>query len=508
MKQRQLSDPVLAFHRVHPRIFEVSFLRTGSVRDQMSRAALLVERLERQGHFKERRRLLVVGAGAAGVSAAWRASQLGVSSVLLEQADSSFRTQQPVTSRTLDPTEYDWPHRHWRRGCLPMRPDDPPLPLSYARGRAADLAFQWQRDFDQWVHTAVPSSAGRYAPIDVRHQRRIADPLYMGPFAGMAPYDRRKLGTADEWDNVGALTWTEDGIVLDHLHDRPESFDLILSCIGFGREDVQIVSPDKAHTYTGPLFWAADKIEEKDMGLPATGARVDVLISGGGDGAQQDIQRLLTRKCGRDLYDAISTIDGQFNQRIRRERLLQADDLGRRAHAWRDPTRPPVKALQRWHREYHHAAETVWHGWPEALRQQLIDKVLRESIAMKLVWVVGGPAPSFSFGLNRLLTHLVLRLHAHHYGRLLWTSDPKKILSDNPTVIAGFKLVKVIGNGHTCHPEQDCSKKPHRAYCLIDGNEKPIGDFDLVLIRHGMLGGPLFGEPPVPEQIVPLGLPD
>lgn len=61
-------DQALSFDRVGDSKYERSGLRTGSVRDQILRAQLLVERLHDAGQIGEGRPLVVVGGGAAGVT--------------------------------------------------------------------------------------------------------------------------------------------------------------------------------------------------------------------------------------------------------------------------------------------------------------------------------------------------------------------------------------------------------------------------------------------------------
>jgi heterodisulfide reductase subunit A-like polyferredoxin len=69
-------DQALSFHHVGGFRYELSGLRTGSVRDQILRAQLLVERLLARNDLSDDP-LLVIGGGAAGVTAALTASRLG-----------------------------------------------------------------------------------------------------------------------------------------------------------------------------------------------------------------------------------------------------------------------------------------------------------------------------------------------------------------------------------------------------------------------------------------------
>src|SRR5580765_3670783 len=111
-------DQVLSFHRVAERKYELSGLRTGSVRDQILRGHLLVERVFASGEIDAGQPLLVIGGGAGGVTCALTACGLGVDVTLLELNVDPLQTQLGVTTRCLDPTEFDWPQPHWTTGDM------------------------------------------------------------------------------------------------------------------------------------------------------------------------------------------------------------------------------------------------------------------------------------------------------------------------------------------------------------------------------------------------------
>src|SRR3954452_15268767 len=99
---------VLALHRVSEHRFELSGLRTGSVRDQMLRAQLLVEALcdAKPPLINATQRLIVAGGGVAGAVAALTAAARGVRVDVIERSDNLFTTQLGVNTRWLDPTEF------------------------------------------------------------------------------------------------------------------------------------------------------------------------------------------------------------------------------------------------------------------------------------------------------------------------------------------------------------------------------------------------------------------
>jgi FAD binding domain len=497
------SDLALAFHRVFPRVYELSGLRTGSVRDQMVRAVLVVERLHAAKIIGQDRPLLIVGAGAAGMCAALTASELNVRSLVLERTTSVLTTQQSVTSRVIDPTEYDWPHPHWKEGKFPFRPDDQPLPVEFFRGTADAIAWEWQLDFHNWCTTVVRLNSSGYAAIQIKHEWQARqNPANQN----IECFDL----TTDPATAVGEVKWTDHCVYFTDKAGTafPDKFGAALSCIGFGDERVEATSTGGS-TFAGPPFWAEDKFENRDLGLPVTGGRRDVLVSGGGDGAQQDIQRLLTRRCGRDLVEAMSEVSPGFMDHVDIGEVALADDEGRRSHAWAPAHKRPATSLARWHDAFTKQADHIWSHWSEDIQHEMVSRVLRESVSVHLTWILGHDVPSFSFGINRLLTHLVLKMHELQTSRPLRTDEaPDKWNGERPIIVAGLKLGRVDPVNHSCSGYESCLGKIHTAYCVVGSKELPLGEFDIVVIRHGMDVKPLFGTPPVPEQVTPLSFPE
>src|SRR5207253_4242654 len=118
-----------------------------SIRDQMNRSRWLVAKAYDLGFFgptrdQQFRRLLVCGAGAAGVTAALHALSLGVETVLVEQSPAPFLRQRLCRSRWIDPVQYDWSANHWTTASFPHA--GPPMPLPWPADRSNRLAFRWQ----------------------------------------------------------------------------------------------------------------------------------------------------------------------------------------------------------------------------------------------------------------------------------------------------------------------------------------------------------------------------
>jgi flavin-dependent dehydrogenase len=109
----------------------------------MVRGRMIVERAIEEELLDGNRRLLVVGAGAGGATAAIRAVELAIPTVLVEQNSHPFLTQGLCESRWVDPTQYDWPINHWAESRYHWRP--PRIPLPWTANYANDLAERWRK---------------------------------------------------------------------------------------------------------------------------------------------------------------------------------------------------------------------------------------------------------------------------------------------------------------------------------------------------------------------------
>jgi len=126
-----VEDPVLDAHREDTLQYLISGPEPISIRDQMLRGALVVQRLRDAGEISPARPLLVEGAGAGGATAALMAADQGVPTVLVERGAGAFQAQSLATSRWLNPTQYDWPLDHHHHGRFPWQPFHPHLPLRF-----------------------------------------------------------------------------------------------------------------------------------------------------------------------------------------------------------------------------------------------------------------------------------------------------------------------------------------------------------------------------------------
>ena len=99
-----MGDPLVDAHWLWAYLYVLgSPLTPISIRDQMVRSRWLIDRLVSVGQLRIGDKLLVVGAGVAGATAAIRAAQLGTNVLLTEQSGGAFGLQARSTSRWVDP---------------------------------------------------------------------------------------------------------------------------------------------------------------------------------------------------------------------------------------------------------------------------------------------------------------------------------------------------------------------------------------------------------------------
>jgi FAD binding domain len=242
-------DPFLTAHWTAPRIYDISGkLSPVSIRDQMIRGRLFAERAHAEAEITSdpNEGLLVVGAGAAGMTAALTAASLGVRTVVLEASPRLFGTQAGCSTRWIDPAQYDWPLLHWTSGQFPIAGRSMPLPWN--ADWADQVASVWLASVQQFL--GGPAGA-----------RLIVEPSAV-------------LGTVGT--NTIQVAYTTPNLPVT------ASFGALLFARGFGTERIQVGTH-----YRGFAFWETDPCATPHFGVASTSVP-SVLISGAGDGALQD----------------------------------------------------------------------------------------------------------------------------------------------------------------------------------------------------------------------------
>jgi NAD(P)-binding Rossmann-like domain len=287
-----MADPFLLSHSCAP--FQFTFagpLTPVSIRDQMIRGRMFTDRAIEQAIISPSRRLLVTGAGAAGVTAAMRAAQLGVPVTLVEASHQAFGRQKSCTTRWVDPTQYDWPVDHWQQGIYPWTP--PAMPLPWGAQRSSAIAAVWERELRR--------SLSRYGHLQLLLQSTLAAITH-------------SAATKDLSVSLNTPSGPVSGVYGAALH-----------CIGFGVERASVGK------FSSFQFWDADPLEAPQLGLAPPPTPLRVLIGGGGDGALQDFLRITTglRSAGALLNALPAHAQAKVTSAIQ-----SAEDQSQRAGIW------------------------------------------------------------------------------------------------------------------------------------------------------------------------------
>ncbi|WP_250537651.1 MULTISPECIES: FAD-dependent oxidoreductase [unclassified Caballeronia] len=272
----------LLAHKCAARTFDLS---TGvvhaSMRDQIVRAQLLIRDLRENDPTCNR--VLIVGGGVGGVSAATMACELDMDVVLVDSQNKPFSLQAGVTSRFVGPFMYEWPE---------LGHDCQDYPPPGALGQPSDATPKWTaahpipaakfaENLDDWLvaHRFLPGTARFYfgvVPAEVEAYVR-AFVAYHGTetVAGVPPGPEYVLpkGCLDHQGKPahGGTSFRPDYIVL---------------AAGMGEERVALPGFPRIR---GKSFWDNDELK-----LDKT-RHANSCVFGGGDGALQDVLRLLTK---------------------------------------------------------------------------------------------------------------------------------------------------------------------------------------------------------------------
>lgn len=466
----RLRATLTAAHRVRPPPadpppwLDLSHSRPQSVRDQMVRAQTAVELAVHEGLLgpEFERQLVVIGAGAAGITAALTALQRAVPTLLLHDgADATqyFRLQRN-TPRFLDPTVYDWPAPHW------VRPEwGEPAVLPWASGYANTIVGT------DWMRKWAPASAAadRAGLLRIRHDC---------PLEAVSFVDETTIRLPDPRNPVRVVT---------------EPAGLVVECVGPGRERVW---PSGGNPSTAPSvgfrsfeYWdGADPVARPDFRLEGRRA----LVSGGGDGALQELLWLATGRTARELatflrLDAFADRARALEDAYQRQYVWLSADGERfleRDHA----------LLRRWHRDWKHLIEEMF--LDDDLERRLDRRLGRVLPAPPTVQLVHGCEHfHYSFALNRVLVLLLDRFATRHFGVAL--------VRPNLTVKA------CVGVDHSCISPATCFGRPHAVTlgsfapgCAADGASDITVEADIVVLRHGIVSNQRRVSQPIPRQMV------
>ena len=463
-----MPDPFLLAHAVYPLTFELGGpLSPVSIRDQMLRGVLLAERAYEEGLIDTTsRRLLVAGAGAAGATAAIRAAQLGVETLLVDRAPAPFLRQAACATRWIDPAQYDWPVSHWSAGHFPWA--GPPVPLPWHADFGSNIAASWQVLFVQALAALRPLLRFRAGTtVSVQPTLIVSS---TGPFIRV-PLSHLTLGSAP-------------------------LFGALFSAVGFGTERCDVGA------YHGFNFWDNDPLEQPNAGI-ALPTQAAILISGGGDGGLQDTLRMIIDPVPLGAPVSARGVIQHLGISGMLDAIYEAEDQAQRTYIWG-------------------AGDQHDHGVfvdLEQVHQQVAIAALADPTTVaKLQTILRTPRPdltlvfscthfSRAYALNRFLVLLVEEYLKSHESRSL--------------LLPGHRVDAVqpsVSGSHTCGNAQVCHGIDHLVafsprVCFA-GVGTPLApgksSYNVVVIRHGA-APPTFvtaGGLPVaqPRQMLPYHL--
>lgn len=486
-----MPNQALAFHRVSRHVYDLTGLRTGSVRDQLLRSSLIAHCLADDQLISTSRKLLVFGAGAAGLNAAITAAERGITVDVIEINKDPFASFRLASWRRIDPVEYDWPHSHYDAGVFPWAGASAGsgIPLIQQSGTGDDLAQEWAA-FWQWWDTSCNGVAhrGTVTLLTSTDAQQFVTGIEASP-------TNSHVNVKGPWPG-GTAT---------------RSYGALVSCIGFGPErtfDDHV--PGRWGGYIGPSFWLDDdqitQGNTKDLGVS------QVVISGGGDGGMQDFQRVMTGEFGKVLLHKLNAAAHQIGIDLAPHAMicafLMAEDAGRRAYAWQRTKQPISADMKTWDGAFASQVRQLFANLrPMSLHglQKIAHAVLRPQLLshnLSVIWVYKGATPGYAYALNRYLSLVIEQLASI-------PSASGQVPRVSVKAMCEIVKIRPAVAAHKCVSPKGCFGVKHEV--VIDDTrnniQTTISDADLIVVRHGALPNPLLAGAAVSEQMTPYDFP-
>lgn len=451
-------DAFLLEHQINPLIYAIGGgLNPASIKDQMIRARMMVDKAYEAALIGPKRALLVIGLGAAGATASLHAAMLGVETILVEKRSNPFYLQREST-RELNPTAYDWPHTHWHEGIMPWG-DTPRMPLVWAAGKANDIAAAWLSQLEE-ISRILPHLSIRM------NQPVLVNNVCMNNKDGMLD------------------------IQISPEEIRP--FGMLLACTGSGPECCEI------GTYTGMQFWGSNTLQNDNLGTDNT--PVQVAISGCGDGALQDYLHILTGNYAPECYSRLKdkmplTVQPIFH--TIEQAILSAETQAQAALKWSTTQQNDHKILNRLHNIHTRQVDIL-------LENKVIIKRVKKLIVNR----------SIDIKLFHSCTHFTTCYPINRFLVILIERYLKK-MEDKETIKPETKLISVVSadpenhkcknNSNACYGKQHIIQYAQHVRCTEQNI--PITEqteANVIIIRHGITPSQNEFQTDDIRQILPL----
>ena len=231
-----------------------SFAKRVTLYSQQVRALNLIYALHKTNKFEKGSRVVVVGAGAAGLMAAAAAADLGADVTVLEQFQGPMELQRNSRIRWIDPFIYDWPvtENAGSRANLPFLDWE----SEYAEKVSEQIERKWNLLTEKWkgVEDPAPHKIACFWNI---HKEKLIFSAFQG---------QTRVSCS------GRYNGEDRGLA--------ESFKVVILAVGFG------IEPEHDAKYS---YWSDDNL---DGGFRKNRGGQEWLVSGCGDGGLTDLMRL------------------------------------------------------------------------------------------------------------------------------------------------------------------------------------------------------------------------
>lgn len=267
----------LLANKVASRTFDISSgMVYASIRDQIVRAQLLIRDLRRCDPSAQR--ILIVGAGVAGISAAMYAESLGMQAVVVESNPIPLHLQNNVRKRMLGPFMYEWPSIVSNSQSYP--------PTQNKLGEVIDFTPTWNSTTPISAHDLANDIVVWCASLSVVRPYRMFH--YGCAAADTKQYVREFVGAHSQLGAAGAKVKSPPIRLPDNTDFEP---DYVVLAVGMGVERTHLIEGTESDptSVRGVPFWQDDDLRN----TPNMDWQVGVF--GGGDGALQDVLRLITK---------------------------------------------------------------------------------------------------------------------------------------------------------------------------------------------------------------------
>lgn len=214
--------------------------RRVTFRAQQDRALNLVAALFTRHKVRAGSRIVIVGGGLAGLTAALAAARSSADVTLLER-EGQMMPLQLHSDRYVHPGIYDWPDARWNEDASA---------LPFLNWRADEAKRVRQEILNQWT----------------REYQNL----------GIEAYNNAQVHTVKPDARAWQVRWLDDTGV-----ERASIGELAILAVGFG-EEVGFADP----RFSSPTYWEVDNEEKKMQGGGTA------VVSGCGDGGLTDVLRL------------------------------------------------------------------------------------------------------------------------------------------------------------------------------------------------------------------------